>query len=995
MHRHREFTPYAAHITGKVRRRRCTSGLRGFRELDRPVVLGTLYCWPWYPSYPLRKVRSIPYEQTIMTTLNFGHGMEWATNRSENSERLPLLATKLHAARTRPDVVSRPRLAARLDEGCRRKLTIVSAPAGFGKTTLLSQWANSSKQNVAWMSLDEGDNIPVRFWTYFIGSLQRLRAGIGASALESLYLLQPPPTEVILTALINDLTQMPGEIALVLDDYHTIELEPIHAALAFFIDHMPAQMHMFIASRMDPRLQVTRLRARGELIEIRAADLRFTHREATELLENVAGKELSADEISRLVAQTEGWGACLQLTGLAMQGRRHANGRLRALTGTHRYVADYILTEILDRQPEPIRSFLLKTSILDRLNGSLCNAVLGMDGGEEMLPSLEQANLFLTLIEEDEDEEWYRYHGLFAEVLRDRLRQLYPLEMQALHLRASQWFEHHGYAQEAIQHLLKGGETEQAIRLAERNVETLLATGKLDAILQWREAFPAEQIQNRPRLALAFAWALVLSGQFDAADTYLDYCRRFVQPDPHDGLSDIPAHLATLHSFLATSRVATERAQTETEEIPRSRSGVSAFSAPIFNLEPGHQVRRGTPQKEQEIETGAKIREHHERFGLIEALPRMARLQITMGQLRASAGTYQQAMAHFDEHPGAVAQEWRSLALCHTGLGEIYYQRNELDVAMRHLAEALKLCRLGSDAAVIHDSYTLLARMHQARGDTDGALDAIAEAEELLKTAGGTGQSMLWLPAHTAQIHLMQGNIQAAVRWALEQPSERPLYIDEMECFQQITLARVALAQYKTEMAIAILTPLLEIAEIRGWNHSRIYGLALQALALEQQGDTDQAILALVRALALAEPEGYIRAFVDEGTPMMRLLRRLRESRESEEAESLTEIGVDYIDRILAALGVSSRGEWESVRRNGSTPSSHTAIPSASLLTPVSEREVEVLQLIAEGKTNASIAEQLYISISTVKTHINNLYSKLGVESRTQALARAKELHLL
>lgn len=918
--------------------------------------------------------------------------MEWATNRSENSERLPLLATKLHIARTRPDAVSRPRLAARLDEGLRRKLTIVSAPAGFGKTTLLSEWANSNKQNVAWMSLDEGDNIPVRFWTYFIGSLQRIRASIGATALESLYSLQPPPTEVILTALINDLAQMPGEIALVLDDYHTIELEPIHHALSFFIEHMPAQMHLFITGRIDPRLGLTRLRARGELVEIRAADLRFVPHEAAALLASVAGKELSTDEISRLVAQTEGWGACLQLAGLAMQGRRHANGRLRAVTGTHRYVADYILSEILERQPDSIRLFLLKTSILDRLNGSLCDAVLATEGvGEEMLDRLDQANLFITPVEEEE-EEWYRYHGLFAEVLRDRLRQLYPAELEALHLRASRWFEQHGYPQQAIQHLLKGGDTEQALRLAECHVETMLATGKLEALLQWREAFTPEQIRNRPRLALAFAWALALSGQFAAADASLDYCRRFVQPDPNDGLSDIAAHLSTLDSFLAQSQPSAEHTGKQIPESVKPSQDTSRFAAPIFNLD-SHQGR-GEIRQEGEG-SSHQMPERQERFSIVEALPRMARLQMTMGQLRSSAATYQQAMGHFDQQPDSVLQEWRAVAACHVGLGEIHYQRNELPLAMTHLTEGLKLSKNGQNPLLIHDHYILLAHIHQARGDMDGALDAIAEAGDLLHASDAPSHLLGSLEAHRAQIHLMQGNIQAAGRWAQERRLDRNTFATEIERFRQLMLARVAIAQYKAEDAIEALTPLLQVAETKGWNDTLIRAYLLQGLALDQQGEGDQAIQTLARALTLAGPEGYVRVFADEGAPMIRLLRRLRESREQGDGENRPDINAASVDRILAALGVSSRGEWEIMRRNGAEPSNHAVAPSGTLLSPVSEREIEVLQLIAEGKTNASIADQLYISLSTVKTHINNLYSKLGVESRTQALARAKEFHLL
>lgn len=923
--------------------------------------------------------------------------MEWATSRSENSERLPLLTTKLHVVRTRPDAVPRPRLLAKLDEGCRRKLTIVSAPAGFGKTTLLGEWAHSGRQNVAWMSIDEGDNIPVRFWTYFIGALQRLRAGIGAAAVDSLYSLQPPPIEVILTSLINDLALMPGEIALVLDDYHAIDLEPIHSALSFFIEHIPSQIHLIITSRTEPPLKVTRLRARGDLAEIRAADLRFTPLEAAELLANVAGSEISTEDISRLAAQTEGWGAGLQLTGLAMQGRRHANGTLRAVTGTHRYVADYIIMEILERQPDAIRSFLLRTSILDRLNGSLCDAVTLGQGGEEMLRKLERANLFICPLEEDE--EWYRYHNLFAEVLRERLRQLFPAEVEALHRRASMWYQEQGLMQEAIQHMLKGNDIEQAIRLAEMNAEQMLATGRLEPILQWREVFPVEEVRQRPRLALAFAWALVLSAQPAAAEIYIEYCQRYIEPDPNDGLSDITGHITTLSAFLAASRTAAEHAPDLPEKPERQVPG--STSSRIFNLET--VSRSGEPAEAESPEASQQPTqaERRERFGLAEALPRMARLQMNMGQLQAALETYQQAMDQADG--SSPADDWRSLARCHTGLGEIFYERNDLDNATLHMSEALKLSKHGYEPAIIHDAYTLLGCLHHARGDMDGTFDAITEAEHLLQSSEDTESLLLSLATHRIRAAIAQGNVQAAVHWAQERRLDRTAFSSEPDRLRQLVLAKTALSQYRPEEALELLAPLLQFAEMRGLNDALIRGLVLQALAFDQQGDAEQAYSALMSALRLAEPEGYVRTFTDEGLPVLHLLRALRDLCDIEDSERRPAIGTAYLDKLLDAFGVATKRDWEMTGRRSSAETTgsggNVAHPESSamheLLTPVSEREIEVLKLISEGKTNSSIADSLFISLSTVKTHINNLYSKLGVESRTQALARAREFHLI
>jgi LuxR family maltose regulon positive regulatory protein len=912
--------------------------------------------------------------------------MDWAANRSDSSQHIPLLTTKLQIPRIRTDLVARARLYEAIDEGLRSKLTIVSAPAGFGKTTLLASWAQRRKQHTAWISLDPTDNTPAQFWSYLIGSLQSLKPGIGTTSMDLLSSGQQP-FETVLVSLINELAAITDEMVLVLDDYHLIDTPSIHSTLTFFIERMPAQLHLFLASRIDPPLPLTRLRARAELIEISMSDLRFTFQETTAFLNGILGEQLPAEEVAELVNGTEGWITGLQLVALSMQRRKRIDSAAKAIEGAHRYIDDYLSGEVLEGQPRELRTFLLHTSILDRMCGALCDAVTGERNGGQMLERLEDANLFIIPL--DEHRQWYRYHTLFAGVLRDRLRQEQPELVAELHAHASQWYENHGFMQEAVEHLMKGGDMDRAVRLAEQHAESLLSNGELEPLLRWIRLFPDDQIATRPRLAIAFAWALLLNGQVDDVEKYLQYCRRSIQSDPTRGLTDISGHLATVGSFL-------KNFDESGDQVFRHADAASvrfqAMRDRYSGVEPeahGHAQDAAAPM----LPSG--------RFGVLESLPHVAQLQIKMGQLTNAAETCQQALKLAEQGvPNSNASQ--AAATANLGLAETHFERNELDIAMQDVAEGIRLGRNDGDAATVCDSYILLAKIHQARGDLDGALDALDEAEQLQRRHNlGDGAAGL-IAAHRVRVWLAQGNLQAAAQWSQKWKLDwmaRPTDVDET---QVLMLARVFIAQYRSDEALELLAPVLSAAEAKGWVDTIIRALVLQSLALDQQGDSEQAVTILARSLKLAERERYIRIFISEGAPMIRLLLRVREARQNGDLDSTIAPALEYVNGLLVILGVAPGAVLENepkVEKSHSSNGSNSLHLSPNLVvnlpTPLSEREVEVLRLIAEGKSNSGIADSLYISVSTVKTHINNLYSKLGVETRTQALARAREYHLL
>jgi LuxR family maltose regulon positive regulatory protein len=891
----------------------------------------------------------------------------------------PLLKTKLYIPPVRPDLVPRPRLVERLNAGLQRKLALISAPAGFGKTTLLSEWVANCGRPLAWVSLDEGDNDPARFWAYFIAALETLQADVGQSTLALLRSSPSPPLEAILTTLINAAATIPGDFVLVLDDYHVIESQPIHEAIAFLLDHLPSQMHLVIASRSAPPLQLARLRARGQLVELHAADLRFTPDEAATFLNRVMGLNLAVEHIATLEARTEGWIAGLQLAALSMRGREDIPGFIAAFSGSQRYILDYLVEEVLQRQAESVQTFLLQTSLLERMTGPLCDALTDTGSGQAMLDRLERANLFVVPL--DDGRHWYRYHRLFADFLRARLRQMWPDQVPDLHRRASEWYEQSGQIAEAIDHALSAGDFERTARLVEQAAEATLMRSEFATLLRWFEALPEEAMRARPILRVYRVGLQMVNGQ--PQEVIEAQLQEAVQADT-DG--SILAGATAIRAFIAAhqgdARQSVELARQALELLPEEslflRSSVAGFLG-LGYLYTGDIVAADRVLDEA-IRIGRKV---GNLLTVVVSLCHLAELSVLQGQLRRARAFYDQALEVGADGQGR-ARPIACLALM--GLGQLLREWNDLGAATRHFEEGIELSRKWGEVGAVQ-GYVGLALVSQARGDAEGARRAIQKARQLAAEFDATEKDILLVTMCQVRLWVAQGDVGAVLRWAEERGVSRgelekeaasaslPLY----RALEYVALARLLVAQGRFEEVPELLESLLQVAEAAGWMGLVIEALALRALALRGRGKTPQALTALQRALSLAEPEGYVRIFVDEGQPMAELLSAL--SRQRSPADSLQ----IYVSKLLSAFELES-----SKLQLGGSP-----VRPSALIEPLSERELEVLRLVAAGLSNREVAERLVVAVSTVKTHVNNIYRKLDVSTRTQAVARARELNLL
>jgi LuxR family maltose regulon positive regulatory protein len=917
----------------------------------------------------------------------------------------PLLQTKLYIPPARLELVARPRLIERLNErlwqdglqiglGFGRKLTLVSAPAGFGKTTLLSEWirrrsAGTIALRVAWLSLDESDNDPTRFLAYLIAALQTTEANIGKGALSALESPRPPPTEAVLISLINEIAAIPDRMILVLDDYHLIEAQPIHGALTFLLDHLPPQMHLVIATREDPLLPLARLRAQGQLTELRATDLRFTSSEAAEFLNQVMSLGLSAEDVAALERRTEGWIAGLQLAAISMRGYKDSTRFIKSFTGSHRFVLDYLVNQVLQQQPESIQTFLLQTAALDRLTGSLCDALTGQDNGQATLEMLEHANLFIVPL--DEERRWYRYHHLFADLLRQRLHQVQPDWVPTLHHLASDWHQHNGFIDGAIEHALRAEDFERAAHLIEEHVEAIWQRGEHTKLRRWLAGLPVALMFSNPHLCILRAWDLFTSGQYDAAEASLQAAEKALdtstdratepslierdQPPGSDGMQ-IQGQVAAIRAFLASyrgdvpgtiqySRQALEFLP-EQDSAWRSTATIALGDAYGFEGELAAAYRTRLDALEASNASGNIYMILIANLKVAVTLRRQGRLQRTIEicqqqwQLAQESGMSQTVVA------GWLLAIW----------GEALAERNDLDRALHQAMKGVELTERGKDVAMIGWSNLCLMRVLFSRGD-------LAAAQEIIQKMGNIARKHdvpPWITnpmaAWQARIWLAQDRLTAACQWVQDRRLDAdrgPTLLHEME---YMVLARILIAQGRLDETARLLQCLLETAETGGHTCRVIEILVLQALAFQAGGDTTRAIAALERALILAEPGGFVRTFVDEGAPMARLLH-----------EAVARgIAPDHARRLSAAFPVAEREQ---------TGPSKTQAPNPEGAEPLSERELEVLQLIAEGLTNREIASRLFLALNTVKAHTRNIYDKLDVHNRTQAVARARACGVL
>ena len=904
-----------------------------------------------------------------------------------------LLETKFFTPRAPRVLVPRARLAERMAAVTTSTLTLVSAPAGFGKTTLLAEWLASwpaAERSVAWLSLDQRDNDPLLFWTYVIASLRTVSPGVGLGALALLQAQQPAPTEVVLTTLLNDLQALADDVVLVLDDYHVIDRREVHEAVAFLLSHLPPRLHLLIASRADPDLPLARLRARGELVEIRAAELRFTADEAAAYLNGAMGLALTSSDVSTLERRTEGWIAALQLAALSVGGRDDVATFIAGFAGDDRYIVDYLVEEVLDRQPDDVRTFLVQTSVLDRLSGPLCDAVTGQSDSKARLTMLERANLFLIPL--DDSRRWYRYHHLFAEVLQTYLLDERPDEVAGLHGRASLWYGQNFEPALAIRHALLAGDVERAADLVEVAIPALRRVRQEEMIRGWLDAIPDEVVKARPVLMMGRIGALMAGNVFEGVEQQLEELERSLGPlGPHGRIGTLPVgivaanqeELIRLPAAIELQRAGLslvrgdldgtiEHAQLvlarAAEDDHVLRAGASALSALASwaggNLE---DARRGYSVSREGLSRAGHLSDV---LGISLAL---TDILITQGQLDEARRTCDAGL-RLASDDGQVP---RGMADMHVVLSQIACERGDLAAAQQHLQTAHDLGELRGLPQHPYRWRVAHARVRQAEGNLAGALTLLEDAERVY--VGDFSPNVRPVPAMRARVLAVQGRVCDALAWAR---SQQVSVADELSYFREfdhITLARVLLAKAQVGQTdspapelVEFLDRLLGAAEAGARTGSVIEVLVLQALTHQARGETTTAFAALEHALQLAEGQGYVQVFVGEGAPMKALLGSVPPQHPA----------APYVRRLL-----SGGAQPET------TPPAEP--PAIQLVEPLSERELDVLRLLGSDLNGPDIARELSVSLNTVRTHTKNIYAKLGVNSRRAAVTQGTELHLL
>jgi LuxR family maltose regulon positive regulatory protein len=870
-------------------------------------------------------------------------------------------------------------------------LTLVSAPAGFGKTTLLAEWltaAPTEKFTATWLSLDQRDNDPAVFWPYVVAALRTADPDVGENALSLLRSAQPPPTEAVLATLLNDLNALPNEIVFVLDDYHLIEAREIQDGMAFLLEHLPPQVHLLLASRADPPLPLARWRGRGELVEIRAADLRFTADEAATYLNEVMELGLTAEDVAALERRTEGWITAIQLAALSMQGRDDIAGFLAGFAGDDRYIVDYLAEEVLQRQPDHLREFLLHTSILSRLSGSLCEAVTGQEGGRVTLEALDRGNLFLVPL--DDRRHWYRYHHLFADVLQARLLDERPEDIPVLHRRASDWYEQNGERSEAVRHALAGQDFERAAELVELAVPALRQARQDATLLDWLKALPDEVVRNRPVLSMAYVGALMTDGAFEGVEERLqDAERRLDAATESDQGREVPSASMVVVDEVAFRRIpgtiamyragqaqargdvadtlthAARALELATEDDHVGRGAAAALLGLAYwtsgDLEAAHRWY---------AEGMANLAKAGHIADVVAGAVTLADLRIAQGRLREAMSLYEQGLRRTVED-GVPAL--RGAADMHVGISQLQYERNDLTAALQHVQASRDL---GAHAGFLQNEYrwrVALARIRWAQGELADALDLLDEAER--HYAGDFAPNVRPVPAWRTRVWVAQGRRDEALGWVRERGLSVEDDLSYLREFEHTTLARVLLAHYAAGRAddtldgtVRLLERLRQAAEDGKRTANLLEILVLQALAHQTRSDIPAAMTSLESAMTLAEPAGYVRLFIDEGPPMAALLR----------AAAKQGIHRGYAGRLLAAFD----------------PTKDAAPGRPGLIEPLSERELDVLRLLGSDLDGPDIARHLVVSLNTVRTHTNHIYAKLGVNNRRAAVRRARELGL-
>jgi LuxR family transcriptional regulator, maltose regulon positive regulatory protein len=890
-----------------------------------------------------------------------------------------LLTTKLYIPQLGVDLVPRPGLYERLDAGLTRKLTLISAPTGFGKSTLMTGWLSERDQLAAWLSLDRGDNDPVRFWTYLIAAIQTIHQETGAEARQIVSAPQLRSTESVAISLINDISQLGHDLIMVLDDYHIIETEQVHADLSYLLEHQPPNLHIVLITRVDPSISLARLRAHSQLIEIRAKDLQFTTEEAAALFNEKMGLNLKPEHIEALNTHTESWVVGLQLAALSLKGQPSYDAFIDEFTGGHQFILDYLTEEVLVALPDSQRGFLLRTSILDRFCGALCRAVTGDPASQQILDEIWRRNLFLIPL--DTVGCWFRYQHLFAEVLYTLLERDHPDEIGALHLKAAEWFENEGYSSEAVDHALRSGDMAQARELVLKHWMTVLHRGEIATVQRWLDALPESKDGADPYVPLARCWALFLSWQNSAIGPHLEQASNayefLVDEGSLSGVQQdqVAAQLAMMRSVLTRDQGEHARSVAHAEEAARlfpqellegigtawnmlaaARAGAGDYDGAIEAYERGIALA---------YEKGNLVGAYVCTYG-------QAMYMLVQGRLNEAEELCRSAI---DRAVSEGHGEFPAAGSLYVTMARIELERNHLEEAEAYLNTGLRIARPGGFGEAERTGCYLRAQLAAARGDLDAATKLFQDTARIVNAMNEPYQTGE-LNSQWASLCLKAGNLDAA---------REKLHIleEKIAATQHANLLlwrwglfpRLLCAEGRYQEACAVLDESIGRARGMNSNGELIRLLVLQAVALEALGDRTPARAALHEALTLGSPGGYIWRWLDAGPQLGPLLRELRADRDTPQTSH------PYLDSLLDA--------YRTVFGESARPR------PGELLDPLTPREFEIMRLICKGYSNPEIADELVVTLNTVKKHTSNIYGKLGVRSRTQAIALTHELNLL
>ncbi|HSF83075.1 MAG TPA: LuxR C-terminal-related transcriptional regulator [Anaerolineales bacterium] len=869
-------------------------------------------------------------------------------------------------------------LLRRMDEGLARgsKFTLISAPVGYGKTTLVSSWLSTLNRSIAWLSLDAEDDDPLRFWTYVIAALQTIQPELGQAALTALQKAQIPAIENILRDLINQIAALPDKLILVLDDYHLLESASLQQGFNFFLNHLPAQMHVVMVTREDPPLPLPQMRAKGQMVELRVKDLRFTMEESAQFLNHRMNLNLRDEEITILGQRTEGWVAGLQMAALSLHALDEPTTFIKDFAGDNRYIADYLISEVLDRQPEHIREFLLHTAIVDRFTPSLCAALTGDDmmQSSKIIEQIEAQGLFLMPL--DHVRQWYRYHQLFADLLRYRLRQNDPSGFAKLNRSASRWYRQQDLIEEAVKYALVGEDHGYVAELIEKTGLVMIGRSQLATLQFWIKALPDETIRTHPSLSVFLVWIGALTGQSDLAKRQLALAEENLHLAKADVRSEIICQIELLRAYAARTSGDLDSSIKHALEALSYLPGNNVFLNCTIHLNLGgnYWLKGNFSALEEPLKHAISFIDIPEvEYPALAATGFLTNTYLQQGQLDKAESLSKEIVERYNHraHPAA--------AYVFLERGDLLYERNNLDSALELLSKTVQIGKSADKIINVVRACQLLARVYQVLGDQEKAKISVEQADELFKQATPRYQVMhqIEYDYHRVRYLLFQQNLRVARQWADDYVKRDATIENPWATLNELAYAQVLLADGRSEQALPILKRCEDTARSCGASGWVIQSLALQSLCYQATNDLDRAIEVLRGALKLAEPEGYIRTFVDNGLPMQRLLDQAAKAN----------LFPEYAAILLSAFPLKA-GERESTKPQ-------KAFPHHSLVEPLTDQELSILRLMAAGLSHNEIASELYLSINTVKWHTTHIYSKLGVHRRAHAVSRARDLSIL